>query len=77
MKQLVVPELGEGVENAVVACWHYQVGDNIKKSDDIVELVTDKASFNVPSDYTGVLKEILVCEGQTAKIGQALALIET
>ena len=76
MARVFVPELGEGIEKAVVACWHYKVGDTVKADDDIVELVTDKATFNVSAGKNGVLKEILVPEGKEAQIGQALALIE-
>jgi len=74
--QIVVPELGEGITKAVVACWHYKVGDKVTMDDDIVELVTDKATFNVSAGKKGVLREILVAEGEEAKIGQAIALIE-
>ncbi len=76
MPQVILPELGEGIEKAMVAFWHCKVGDSIKKDDELVELVTDKASFNVSADFDGTLKEILVPEGEEAKIGQALAIIE-
>ena len=46
------------------------------KEDDIVELVTDKATFNVPAGIFGVMKEICVKEGQEAKIGEVLAVID-
>ncbi|MCB9772552.1 MAG: biotin/lipoyl-binding protein [Candidatus Omnitrophica bacterium] len=76
MSQIILPELGEGIEKAIVAFWHCRVGDQVKKESDIVELVTDKAVFNVTSDFDGVVKEILVPEGEEAKIGQVLAIIE-
>ena len=76
MAQLVLPELGEGIEKATVAFWHVKVGDRVQKEDDIVELVTDKASFNVPAGRNGIVKEILVKEGQEAEIGKPLAIIE-
>ena len=76
MTKVVLPELGEGIEKALVACWHVQKGDYVQPEDDIVELVTDKASFYVSAGAAGVLREILVPEGQEAKIGETLALIE-
>jgi len=76
MHQVILPELGEGIEKAMVAFWHCKVGDTIGKDSDLVELVTDKASFNVTSDFAGVVKEILVGEGEEAKIGQVLAVID-
>ena len=75
MNKVTLPELGEGIEKATVACWHYKVGDKISEDDDIVEVVTDKASFNIPAGRSGKLKEIFIEEGKEAKVGEALALI--
>ena len=76
MKEVKLPELGEKIEKAVVSFWYFKVGDRVKKDDDLVELATDKATFNVPSNANGVLKEIRVSEGSEAKIGEVLAVIE-
>lgn len=76
MYQVVLPELGEGIQSAMVAYWHFKQGDVIKKDSELVELVTDKASFNITSDQEGVLKSIMVNEGEEAKVGQILAVIE-
>ena len=75
MSRVILPELGEGIEKATLAYWHYKVGDAVREGDDIVELVTDKATFNVSANSQGVLKEILVREGEEAKIGQTLAIL--
>ncbi len=77
MKYVYLPELGEGIEKATVACWHASIGDRVSKDDDIVELITDKATFHVPSGTLGIIKEIRFKEGQEAKIGEVLAVIET
>lgn len=74
--QVFLPALGEGIEKATVAFWHVNVGDRVQKDDDIVELVTDKASFNVPAAEAGVVKEILVKVGQEVEIGRPMATIE-
>ncbi len=76
MSQVILPELGEGIEKAMVSFWHCKVGDQVQKDSDLVELVTDKAAFNVAADQAGVVREILVQEGEEAKIGQVLAVIE-
>ena len=76
MNAIIVPELGEGITKATVACWHGKQGERIQKGDDLVELVTDKAVFNVAADQNGVIKEILVPEGKEAAIGSTLAYIE-
>jgi len=75
MEAVVLPELGEQITEATVACWHVQVGDQVKRDDDIVELVTDKASFQVPSESDGVIDAICFEEGKRVKIGATLALI--
>lgn len=74
--KVIVPELGEGITKAMVAFWHFKLGDKVTANEDLVELVTDKATFNVPAGKTGVLKQLLVDEGQEATIGQAIAVVE-
>ena len=73
---VILPELGEDIEKATVACWLFQIGDFVREGDDLVELVTDKASFSVPAGKSGRIKQIFIFEGQEAKIGQPLAVIE-
>ena len=75
-KNIILPELGEGIEKAKVACWHAVVGNQVAKDDDIVELVTDKAAFSVSAEASGIIRDICVGEGQEAKIGEVLAVIE-
>ncbi|MFA5088390.1 MAG: biotin/lipoyl-containing protein [Candidatus Omnitrophota bacterium] len=76
MREILLPELGEGTEKATVASWYFQVGEKVQAGDDVVELVTDKASFNVPVDFSGTIKKILVAPGQDAKVGDVLAVVE-
>ena len=76
MKQVILPELGEGIEGASVTYWYFKEGDTVKEKDDLVELATDKATFNLPSPCSGALKQILRKEGDKVKVGEALATIE-
>jgi len=76
MKQVILPELGEGIEGANVTFWYFKEGDTVKEKDDLVELATDKAAFNLPSPCSGVLTQILLKEGDTVKVGEALATID-
>lgn len=73
MIKLTLPQLGEGIEEAMVSVWHLSEGDKVNEGDDIVELATDKATFNVPSPATGTIKKILRPAGDTVKIGDVLA----
>ena len=75
MTEAKLPPLGEGIEKASVSYWHRSVGEHIKEGEDLVELVTDKATFNMPSPVSGVLKEVLAQEGDEVRVGQVLARI--
>ena len=73
---LKLPDLGEGIERATVSTWYFEVGDRIKEGDDVVELATDKATFNVSAAHSGVLKQKLAQQGDDIKIGGFLAIIQ-
>lgn len=75
MKAVILPELGEGIQKATIACWHYRVGEEVVQDEDLLEVVTDKATFNICASQSGPLKEICFKEGQEAKIGDVLAVI--
>ncbi|MDD5691881.1 MAG: hypothetical protein PHP10_01735 [Candidatus Omnitrophica bacterium] len=76
MVNVILPELGEGITKATVSYWFFKVGEKVKEKDDLVELTTDKATFNLPSPCSGVLSEILHSEGESVEVGQVLALID-
>ncbi|HOX54215.1 MAG: hypothetical protein PHI86_06745 [Candidatus Omnitrophica bacterium] len=76
MTKVVLPELGEGITKASVTYWNFEVGDEVKEGEDLVELATDKATFNLPSPVSGILKEKLKEEGDEARVGDAVAIIE-
>lgn len=76
MTNVVLPPLAEGVNKAGVSYWHHSVGDTVKEGEDLVELVTDKATFNMPAPASGILKEVLASEGDEVKVGGILARIE-
>lgn len=75
MTDVKLPSLADGVEKASVSYWHKNAGDTVKEGEDLVELVTDKATFNLPAPVSGVLKEVLVSEGKEAKVGTIIARI--
>jgi 2-oxoglutarate dehydrogenase E2 component (dihydrolipoamide succinyltransferase) len=76
MTNIILPELGDGITKATVACWHAKVGDRINAGDEIVEVVTDKATFNVEAPSAGILKSIAVDEGKDGVVGGVLGTIE-
>jgi pyruvate dehydrogenase E2 component (dihydrolipoamide acetyltransferase) len=76
MFKVVLPELGEGINKATVSYWLVEVGKEVKEGDELVEMATDKAVFNVPSPSSGVLKQIIAQDGQEIKVGDPLAVLE-
>ena len=76
MAKVVLPELGENITKATVSYWFFQIGQKVEEKQDLVELTTDKATFNLPSPSTGTLKQILIQEGDVANVGDVLADIE-
>ena len=76
MADIKLPELGNGIDKAVVSFWHFNTGENVSEGDDLVEMLTDKATFNVPVPVSGKLSSISVEEGQEVKVGDTIAIIE-
>ncbi len=76
MIKIILPELGEGITRARVVHWNFQEGQKVTPEDDLVELVTDKAVFNVPAPGSGTIKKIYYNEGQEAPVGGLLGEME-
>jgi pyruvate/2-oxoglutarate dehydrogenase complex dihydrolipoamide acyltransferase (E2) component len=76
MIEVVLPELGEGIKSATVSYWYFKEGQKLTEKDELVELATDKATFNLPSPGSGTLVEIVLREGDSANIGDVRARIK-
>jgi pyruvate dehydrogenase E2 component (dihydrolipoamide acetyltransferase) len=76
MVKVVLPELGEGIEKAIVSFWYFKEGERVSEKDDLVELTTDKATFNLPSPCSGTIQEIFFHEGDSVNVGDVLGIIE-
>jgi len=72
---IIMPQLGETVTEGVVTKWYKKVGDSIKADETLFDVETDKVSTEIPSPVAGVVAEIVVAEGITAKVGVRLAVI--
>ena len=75
MFEIKVPGFGESIQEVQVASWLVEVGQWVNKDDELVELESEKASQNLPSDYEGVLTEIKVPNGEFASVGDVLCVI--
>jgi pyruvate dehydrogenase E2 component (dihydrolipoyllysine-residue acetyltransferase) len=73
---VTMPQLGETVVEGTITKWLKGPGDTIERDEPLFEISTDKVDTEVPSPVAGTLKEILVQEGETVKVGTELARIE-
>ena len=63
MKKILLPELGEGINDVEIRDVLINEGDSIEKNQSILILETDKASMEIPSDYSGVVSKVYVKSG--------------
>ena len=77
LKDIILPDLGEGIDGAEVSEISISIGDTVKEGDTIVVLESDKASMEIPSDYDGQIKEVIIASGDEVHIGQVLFKIES
>jgi pyruvate dehydrogenase E2 component (dihydrolipoamide acetyltransferase) len=77
IKKIMIPEIGESVESGDVIRVLVSVGDPVSLDQPVIELETEKAVVEIPSQHEGKITEILVKTGDTVKIGQAIAVVST
>ena len=65
MFEFRLPDIGEGVVEGEVVKWHVKPGDPVREDQPMVEVMTDKATVEIPSPKAGVVKEIRAAEGST------------
>jgi 2-oxoisovalerate dehydrogenase E2 component (dihydrolipoyl transacylase) len=73
--KVLVPLLGEGVEEVTVTKWLKQEGDSINELEPLLEVNTDKVDTEIPAPASGVVLKIMLEEGTPAKVGEVLAVI--
>lgn len=73
--KVLVPRLGEGVEEVTVTKWLKQVGDPVKELEPLLEINTDKVDTEIPAPVSGTVLKIVAEEGVPAKVGAVLAFI--
>lgn len=75
--EVIMPQLGESIAEGTVSKWLKKVGERVNKEEPLYEVSTDKVDTEIPSPASGVLKEIIISEGETVPINTVLAIIET
>ena len=73
--KVLVPLLGEGIEEVTVTKWLKQEGDSVNELEPLLEVNTDKVDTEIPAPASGTVLKILAEEGVPAKVGSVLALI--
>lgn len=71
-----LPDIGEGVAEGEIIKWMVKEGDPIKEDQPLVEVMTDKVNVQIPAPRTGKVSRIMVKEGETAKVGQVIMIID-
>ncbi len=77
MIDIIMPKMGDAMEEGVILRWLKKPGDKIENGDLIAEVETDKASVDLPSDVEGILIELLITDGQSAPVGAVIARLGT
>lgn len=77
VEKIKMPQLGESVTEGTISTWLVKEGDQVNKYDPIAEVMTDKVNAEVPSSFTGIIKEIVAQEGETISVGDLMCYIET
>jgi 2-oxoglutarate dehydrogenase E2 component (dihydrolipoamide succinyltransferase) len=76
MADLVVPQLGESITEAVIARWLKNVGDAVAVDEPVAELETDKITVQLPSPVAGALANVAAQVGATVKVGQVIGSVD-
>jgi 2-oxoglutarate dehydrogenase E2 component (dihydrolipoamide succinyltransferase) len=74
---IIMPKMGESINEGTLIKWHKKKGDKVKKDEIIYEISTDKVDTEIPSPEDGVLVDIKVFEQETVEVGTVVAVIDT
>src|SRR5260370_40471761 len=72
MRQFLLPDLGEGLEEAEIVGWHVTEGDHVVADQPLVSVETDKAVVEVPSPRSGRVLRLFGAKGDLVKVGSPL-----
>src|SRR6266508_6860328 len=72
MRQFILPDLGEGLEEAEIVTWHVNEGDHVVVDQPLVSVETDKAVVEVPSPWSGRIARLFGAKGDLVKVGAPL-----
>lgn len=76
MKTFILPDLGEGLQDAEIVAWHVAAGDHVVADQPLVAVETDKAVIEIPSPQAGRIETLFAKAGERVKVGAPLAAFE-
>jgi len=76
VQELKVPSVGESIVEVEIGAWLKKEGEGFAQDEPLVELITDKATLELPAPFAGTLERILKRTGETARVGEAIALLK-
>ncbi len=71
-----MPDIGEGIAEAEIVAWHVKVGDRVEEDQEIVDMMTDKATVPMESPVSGTVIAVAGAEGDMVAIGSMLVVVE-
>jgi 2-oxoglutarate dehydrogenase E2 component (dihydrolipoamide succinyltransferase) len=74
---LVMPKLGESVQEATITRWMVKPGDTVQEDDALLEIATDKVDSEIPSPVAGKVLQVLFAENALVPVGEVIAIINT
>jgi pyruvate/2-oxoglutarate dehydrogenase complex dihydrolipoamide acyltransferase (E2) component len=76
MHEVIMPKLGLTMETGTIEKWHKKEGDRVEEGDILFEVMTDKVSIEVESNYSGILEKVLKVEGEEVPFAEIIAYIK-
>ena len=74
--EVVMPKMGESIQEGTILRWVKKVGDLVERDEVIVEISTDKVDTEVPSPSAGVISQILFAEGDVVEVGKVIVVLD-
>lgn len=75
--EVLMPKLGESIEEATITKWFIKAGDKVKDDDILLEIATDKVDSEIPSPVSGTVIKIMYQQDETVPVGSIIAIIDT
>lgn len=73
---IVMPKMGESIQEATITKWFKKVGDAIEEEDVLLEIATDKVDSEIPSPIDGVITKVFFEEGAVVPVGEVIAVVD-